>query len=123
MILGNASEICASDEHDHMHSKVVQELISGNMLTCQFLTWLGSMGNVGLDTIFIVFLHAHVTCVAGLAQHHFFGRPQPSLHCLIGNGGVADRKDRGAACNKDKSEPSSARCGDKYANAWGNSER
>ena len=49
--LGHASEIYVlPDDHDHIHSMVVQELISGNMLTCQFLTWLGSMGNVWVWT-------------------------------------------------------------------------
>ena len=25
-------------------------------------------------------------------HHHFFGRTQPSVHCLIGHGGAADKK-------------------------------
>ena len=37
-------------------------------------------------------------------HHHFFGRTQPSVHCLIGHGGAAERKDSGASC-KTKSPP------------------
>ena len=43
--------------------------------------------------------------IAGLVQQHFFGRSQPSVHCLIGHGGAAERKDSGAACTKKASPP------------------
>ena len=29
--------------------------------------------------------------IAALVQQHFFGRSQPSVHCLIGHGGAAER--------------------------------
>ena len=38
--------------------------------------------------------------IAALVQQHFFGQSQPSVHCLIGHGGAAERKDSGAACKK-----------------------
>ena len=43
--------------------------------------------------------------IAGLVQQHFFGISQPYMHCLIGNGGVAERKDRGATCKQKVSPP------------------
>ena len=43
--------------------------------------------------------------IAGMVQQHIFGRSQPSVHCLIGRGGVAERKDSGAACNNKASPP------------------
>ena len=35
-------------------------------------------------------------------HHHFFRRTQPSVHCLIGHGGVAERKYSGAGAKKQK---------------------
>ena len=47
ILFGHDSEVYVMpDDKDHIHSMVVQDLISGSMLTCQCFTWLGSMGNV-----------------------------------------------------------------------------
>ena len=35
-------------------------------------------------------------------HHHLFGRTQPSVHCLIGHGGAAERKDSGASGKQQK---------------------
>ena len=90
---GNASEFYAlPDYHDHIHSMVVQEFISDDM-TCQYLTWLGSMGNVCVWTQYSLCFFMYMShVIAGLVQQHFFGRPQPSVHCLIGNGELLKEK-------------------------------
>ena len=66
---GHASDIDGFlDDHDHIHSMVMQSLISGNMLTCQFLTLLGAMVT-HMYRIFILF-----SCKRQMLLHHWISR-------------------------------------------------
>ena len=81
------------DYHGHIHSMVVQELMNGNMLTCQFLDLVRLYGECVVWTQYSSCFCMHMSHdIAGLVQQHFFGLCQLSVHCLLGNGGAAERK-------------------------------